>query len=259
MSPGRRGLDKTILLWFIQYFPETLTAYIGDLIRNPQWELDPDTEYLKIRKIIFLAKKNKDAQRVENYRPIALLETVYKIISKFLIEKISSGVYQAVSKDQFGFIPTRVMSNCSLTLISIINALKLRFSESFLFFADISAAFDCAKPQIVHTLLSKLYPDSPVPLKIALLDRGGRGVASVNGGISAPIDLTQGTGQGDPASTIKFSALHHLWLSMIAHAVETDQSGTLGQLRIDMRHVRAPEFNEEITTMAQTTQNLCVP
>ena len=98
-APGRSGLDKTVLLWFIQYFPETFTAYIGDLIRNPQWELDPDTEYLKIRKIIFLAKKNKDAQRVENYRPIALLETVYKIISKFLIEKISPGVYQAVSKD----------------------------------------------------------------------------------------------------------------------------------------------------------------
>ena len=100
---------------------------------------------------------------------------------------------------------------------------------------------------MVHTLLSKLYPDSPVPLQIALLDRGGRGVVSVNGGVSAPIDLTQGTGQGDPASTIKFSALHHLWLSMIAHAVEnaveTDDTGPLSQLRVEMARVRAPQFN----------------
>ena len=49
-APGRTGLDKTVLLWFIRFFPETLTAYFGDLIRNPKWELDPDTDYLKIRK-----------------------------------------------------------------------------------------------------------------------------------------------------------------------------------------------------------------
>merc|ERR1711989_174076 len=82
---------------------------------------------------------------------------------------------------------------------------------------------------------------------------GGRGVVSVNGGLSAPIKLTQGTGQGDPASTIKFSALHHLWLSMIAHAVETDHTDKLSQLRIDMQHVRAPQFdmpNPSTTTQA---------
>ena len=252
-APGRSGLDKMVLLWFYNYFPEVLLEYFGDLIRNPKWELDPATDYLKVRKIIFLAKKNKDPKEVGNYRPISLLETVYKVISKFLIEKIALGVYETVSKDQFGFIPTRVMSNCSLTLLAIINALKSRHPGSFLFFADISAAFDCAKQQMVHTLLSKLYPDSPVPLQIALLDRGGRGVVSVNGGISAPIDLTQGTGQGDPASTIKFSALHHLWLSMIAHAienaVETDNTtGPLRQLRIDMEHIRAPGFDAPVAT-----------
>ena len=69
-------------------------------------------------------------------------------------------------------------------------------------------------------------------------------MVSVNGGISAPIELTQGTGQGDPASTIKFSALHHLWLSMIAHAVEIDHTGKLSQLRINMEHVRAPQFDK---------------
>merc|ERR1711989_286303 len=76
---------------------------------------------------------------------------------------------------------------------------------------------------------------------------GGRGVVSVNGGLSAPIKLTQGTGQGDPASTIKFSALHHLWLSMIAHAVEnaeeTEDTGPLSQLRVELARVRAPQFN----------------
>ena len=43
---------------------------------------------------------------------------------------------------------------------------------------------------------------------------------------------------------------------MIAHAVESDHSGPLAQLRIDMRHVRAPEFNVEVTAMAPTTQEL---
>ena len=43
---------------------------------------------------------------------------------------------------------------------------------------------------------------------------------------------------------------------MIAHAVESDHSGPLAQLRIDMGHVRAPEFNVTAADSTQATQEL---
>ena len=137
--------------------------------------------YLKRRKIVFLPKKGKDPTRVENYRPISLLEVVYKLVSKFLIEEIQDGVFRTASPNQFGFIPTRLMSNCSLTLIAMINRLKEKFPDAFLLFADIQSAFNSAKPELIHSLLRLLYPKSRVPMMIAKLNRGCRGETSVNG------------------------------------------------------------------------------
>ena len=46
----------------------------------------------------------------------------------------------------------------------------------------------------------------------------------MNGLLSELIRLTQGTAQGDPASTVKFLLLHALWLALIQHAIETSNN-----------------------------------
>ena len=119
-APGKSGLDKNVLAWFIEYFPNVLLEAFNFLLSNPDWENSMHSAYLKRRKIVFLPKKGKDPTRVENYRPISLLEVIYKLISKFLIEEIQDGVFRTASPNQFGFIPTRLMSNCSLTLLALI-------------------------------------------------------------------------------------------------------------------------------------------
>ena len=146
---------------------------------------------------------------MENYRPISLLEVIYKLISKFLIEEIQDGVFRTASPNQFGFIPTRLMSNCSLTLLALIKKLKENYPDAFLLFVDIQAAFDSAKPELIHSLLRLLYPKSNIPMLIAKLNRACRGEAHVNGIAGPLIRLTRGTGQGDPASTVKFTICHH--------------------------------------------------
>ena len=84
-APGKSGIDKYVLLFFLEFYPSILLAMFNELISNPNWEDFAHSSYLKKRKIIFLAKKGKDSTHVENYRPIALLETIYKLISKVLI------------------------------------------------------------------------------------------------------------------------------------------------------------------------------
>ena len=90
------------------------------------------------------------------------------------------------------------MSNCSLTLLALIKKLKENYQDTFLLFVDIQAAFDSAKPELIHSLLNLLYPKSNVPMLIAKLNRACPGEVHVNG-ISGPlIRLTRGTRQGDP-------------------------------------------------------------
>ena len=129
------------------------------------------------------------------------------------------------------------MSNCSLTLISIINALKLKLpNKTFLLFADIQVAFDMAKPDVIHALLHLLYSDSLFPLLVARLNKSRLGEVSINGQFSTCFRLTRGTGQGDPAFTVKFSLLHALWASLTQHAIESLRN-KLNQLMISYKEV----------------------
>ena len=215
------------------------------LLANPDWENSVHSAYLKRRKIVFLPKKGKDPTRVENYRPISLLETVYKLVSKFLIEEIQEGVFRVASPNQFGFIPTRLMSNCSLTLLALIKKLKEKFPDAFLLFVDIQTAFDSAKPELIHSLLNLLYPKSNVPMLIAKLNRACRGEVCVNG-VSGPlIRLTRGTGQGDPASTVKFTVDHQFWIFTIHQMIETSTT-SLRQLMIEYQDVVHPSHEIQL-------------
>ena len=91
-APGKSGVDKYVLGWYIKYFPNVLLQAFNFLLAEPDWENSIHSAYLKRRKIVFLPKKGKDLTRVENYRPISLLEVIHKLISKFLIEKVQDGV-----------------------------------------------------------------------------------------------------------------------------------------------------------------------
>jgi len=51
--------------------------------------------------------KKKDKMKTENYRPITLLETDYKIHTKTVANKLGKVCQNLIHKDQAGFIPGR--------------------------------------------------------------------------------------------------------------------------------------------------------
>jgi len=53
------------------------------------------------------ALKKKDTMKIENYRPITLLETDYKIDIKTVANKLGRVCQNLIHKDQAGFVPER--------------------------------------------------------------------------------------------------------------------------------------------------------
>ena len=51
--------------------------------------------------------KKKDRTRIENYRPITLLNTDYKIMTKALASQLAKNICTLIHPDQTGFVPTR--------------------------------------------------------------------------------------------------------------------------------------------------------
>ena len=64
---------------------------------------------MRLGEIILLYKK-KDPRDVRNYRPITLLNTDYKILTKILGARMKKVIDTVISDEQTGFVPGRVIT-----------------------------------------------------------------------------------------------------------------------------------------------------
>lgn len=57
--------------------------------------------------ITVIPKPGKDPSILDNYRPIALLNSDYKIFTKILASRLSRIIPKLINRDQVGFVPGR--------------------------------------------------------------------------------------------------------------------------------------------------------
>ena len=58
-----------------------------------------------------IPKENKSRQKITNYRPICLLNTVYKIASASIANRIKTVIDKLIRRDQSGFISGRYIGD----------------------------------------------------------------------------------------------------------------------------------------------------
>ena len=216
-SPGNSGINKQVLIFAIKFFPYVTTNFFNKLISNTSWEKDERLSFLKFKNVIFIRKKNKDARITSSYRPISLLEVPYKIVSSRFAHILQPALEPNLSSDQFGFRANSIMSNASLTLISLIRALSDRGAQapSVLAFLDLKAAFDTIKHDFMNHLTSILFPVGPFAVRYAQLAHAASAKVCVNSVRSQSCFMQIGSGQGDPSSSSRFLLGHLCWSSCI--------------------------------------------
>ena len=74
--------------------------------------------------IMFLLFKKKEKWRIENYRPLTLLNTDYKIYTKTMAKKLAEVAPNMIHEDQAGFIPKRSLYDHTKT-----TQLAIEYSE----------------------------------------------------------------------------------------------------------------------------------
>jgi hypothetical protein len=92
--------------------------------------------------VITLIPKIKDAVKIQQYRPICLLNASYKIITKVLMLRVEECLGRIISKNQNAFIKGRNIMEGVLSLHEILHDTKRKKKDGIILKLDFEKAYD---------------------------------------------------------------------------------------------------------------------
>eukprot|EP00253_Pinus_taeda_P028760 PITA_28760 len=119
-----------------------------DTVKQEVWEVVEDSKRLgTILKslnstFLMLIPKVEEAKTPEKFRPIALCNVIYKIISKVIANRLKSILPGIISEEQSGYVEGRQILDNILLVQEMIHSLHSRKEAGMLMQLDLSKAYD---------------------------------------------------------------------------------------------------------------------
>ena len=144
--------------------------------------------------------KKGDAADLSNYRPITVLDTVYRILGRVLAVRFGAAMGASVGREQGAFLKGRSIGDNIHLLQLLPHALLSHGISGGVAFLDIQKAYDTISRPFLLRLMSAHGADGNMLHWVSLLLSDTTAVAVVNGAVSPPATWAAGVRQGCPLS-----------------------------------------------------------
>ena len=158
---------------------------------------------------------NLDRENIANWRPIALLNSDYKLLTKIFAIRLQSVIKKLVDSNQCGFVKGRKISYMLREIYDLIEREKDRGSSSIMLSIDYCKAFDTVSTRAIMKSL-QLYNFGDNFLRWIEIILKNRKCSVKNAGfISKSFDMERGVRQGCPVSPILFILTSELFAASV--------------------------------------------
>ena len=193
-SPGDDGIPKEFYHKFFHLLKDELT----ELYNNIKFEkIMPDSHKNATVKLLF---KKGDHRSLKNWRPISLLNTDYKILSKILTNRISNVLDKIVPIEQKCGIKGRKMTDVIRNLASY----RDHSMNGFFVLIDQAKAFDRVNHEYLFMTMEALGFKGDFLELTKMLYKDITSQVMVNGHPTSKINIERGVRQGCPFSMTLF-------------------------------------------------------
>ncbi|BFZ21637.1 hypothetical protein BsWGS_24676 [Bradybaena similaris] len=168
--------------------------------------------------ITLIPKQNTDSTQLQNYRPISLLNTDYKILTKTLTNKLKPFMATLVHTDQQCSVPHRNIHQHTYFIRDIIQYTHEKDCPSSLLSLDQEKAFDRISHQYLHKTLKHCNVGDHFERWVRILYQSPESRILANHSLSGAFRLTRSVRQGCPLSPL----LYVLTLETVLAAIRAD-------------------------------------
>lgn len=147
-SPGPDGFTCE----FFKFFWKDIGVFVTRAINN-SYEIGQFSDHNKLGIITCIPKAGKPKQYLKNWRPITLLNVVYKIASGCIAERIKVHLDKLINTDQTGFIKGRFIGENIRLIYDIIQYTDYKQIPGLLMLIDFEKAFDTISWEFINQTL----------------------------------------------------------------------------------------------------------
>jgi hypothetical protein len=204
---GPDGLSVKFVKKFWHFFRVPLKKYADFCTVNGTITNSFSTASIK------LIPKKGDLSKIKNWRPISLLNVLYKIIAKSLNNRLKKIAPFVLSRSQKGFVDKKFIQECLINIGETINYAERHKIKSFCLALDMAKAFDSVN-HVFLTDVYKFFGFGNTLIKMLNTFTTGRhaNILFDDGSKGQNFLLECGNAQGNPPSPLQFNFCEEILL-----------------------------------------------
>ncbi len=203
-APGPTGQTIALYKLIFHELPNILTNAVNQMVFVPGLLDLAELRWIQDRKVVWIPKKPSPRTPSE-YRPLSMLEVLYKIPSRVMSRRLNAILPTIISRNQHGFIQGKGIQEPSITVTHVIQEAQAHNRPLQLASFDIEKAFDRVNHPVIKQSLRAFGVPELVTEGIGRLALTGRFKVEVNGQQGDRKAVRTGSGQGDPLSSVLFN------------------------------------------------------
>ena len=198
-SPGSDGPTTE----FYKFFWPDIKTYLSN---SYQYAFTTGTLSRDQRSAVLtlLPKPNKDPRYLKNWRPLSVLNTDYKILTKTLADRLQKVLPSVINNDQVGYIKGRYIGENLRTILDIFEFTATKANPGIAVFLDFEKAFDTVSWKFMLKALNRFNFGENFIKWVNVIYCEPLCCVTNNGYSSTFFETTRGIRQGCPISALLF-------------------------------------------------------
>ena len=203
--------------------------------------------------ITLLDKKGKDRSKIENWRPISLLNVDYKIATKVISNRLIPLLPNLVSIDQTGFVKNRLLGDTVRTIQDLIDYCNGNSLNGLMLFIDFEKAYDSIEwSYLIHVLHEMNFGNDLIRwVKTFYYDISS---CILNNGVTSTyFKISRGLRQGDPLSSYLFI----LAVEVLSENIR--KSKNISGIKLKGKEIKILQYADDTTLILKDEISLRTP
>ena len=237
-APGSDGLTSEFYKTFQKLLIPDLTEVFNNILLIGEL---PETMLEATIKLIY---KKDDHKTIKNWRPISLLNTDYKILSKIIVNRLVPIMQNHILPQQNAGLPKRRIENVHYNMQALMEMAEQKKDDLIIMTIDFEKAFDSISHHFIFETLEKLKIGDINLSFIKIFYNNIFSKIEINGAFTSKINIKRGIRQGCPLSMLLFITCTDV---LTRHVIKNNQ----------IKGITFQKINLKITQYADDTTFSC--